>query len=360
MIKFLYFLILSVCIFSSFTNIKSRVLEFIVALGMFVLFAGNNFNSDYNLYLFSFITDDYERYEIGYTLYYKLMKMIGINSYHITLVILLIILFTIILFCLKKYSKNYIPFFLFLLMGELFIETVQIRTFAASVFLFAAITYFQDNKLKSLLFLLLAASFQMVGLFYFPFFAILFLKNGCILKNNKARYQFVLFLFILYVLLLLLNNIGKINLILLLIRLVANKISLFEHASNYFGGTNWGSIPFALLYLSNIVTLWYLNRDTKKFNLKYKESILDINIYAAFCIPLLFIDMNFYRVFRILNIANFAYYISVLSTTNRNITYRYLKNLSIVFIMQIAWFLNYYIRVPEIFNDILSNNLWLR
>lgn len=360
MIKFLYFIILSVCIISSFTNIKSRVLELIIIVGTFVLFAGNNFNSDYNLYLFSFITDDYERYEVGYTLYYKLMKQIGINSYHITLVILIILLFIIILFSLKKYSKNYIPFFLFLLMGELFIETVQIRTFVASVFLFAAITYFKDNKIKSLFFLLLAASFQMVGLFYLPFFAIILLKKGWIFKNNKSRYQFVFFLFIVYVLLLLLNNIGKINLILLFIRLITNKISLFEHASNYFGGTNWGSIPFVLLYLCNIVTLWYLNRDTKKFNLKYKEIILDINIYAAFCLPLLFIDMNFYRIFRILNITNFAYYISVLSITNKNITYRYLKNLSFVFIIQLAWFLNYYIRIPEIFNDILSNNIWLR
>lgn len=359
MITFIYIAMLTICLIYSLINKKSKIVSLFVSIGTFLLFAGNTSNSDSNLYLYSFLTGDYDRYEIGYKVLYDLFRKIGVSDYQITVVIIFVILTLISYFCVRKFTNNYLPFLLFLLISELFIETVQLRTFIASILLFAAITYYPENKVKSLIFCVLSASFQMVGLFYLPFFIYSMFKKDNIFENSKIKYQYVGVFLSIFALFLILNNFLDLNVILFIVEAIATKIPAFEHMTFYLGGTNWGSIPFVLLYLSNILTLWFINRNTNDSFLKYKSLILNINVYAALCLPLLFVDMNFYRIFRILNIANFAYYSSVLWCSHKRLSVNYLKKFGFICVVQLIWTVNYVVRVPEIFTDILSNNMWL-
>ena len=359
MITWLYFFMIIICFVFSVTNKKNNFISIFISIGTFLLFAGNTFNSDSNLYLYSFMTGDYDRFEVGYRLFYDFLIKVGVTNYQFTVIIIFLILSFLIYICIKKFTHNYMLILLLLLSSELFIETVQVRTFISSVLLFAAITYYPENKMKAIIFCILSGSFQMVGVFYIPFFIYSLLKKDRIFENNKIKYQYVILFLIAYLLLLLLNNFFHINIILVILKLIAKKIPALEHMTFYFGGTNWGSLPFVLLYLCNILNLWFINQNTNKSFLKYKNLILNINIYAALCLPLLFVDMNFYRIFRILNISNFAYFSSVFWSEHKRLTVNYLKKFGIIYITQIFWIINYIIRVPEIFKDILSNNMWI-
>ena len=365
MIKLIYFVILSVCFVCVLKNNKSKLITILAAIGTFIIFAGNNSNSDYNLYLFSFMMDDYERYEIGYKLYYEFYKKVGINNYQTTLIITFIVLGIIIYLMAKKITDNYIEIIFFLLISELFIDTVQIRILIASVFLFAAIVIYPIEKRKAFLLILISTSFQMVSLFYIPFFLIGMFKkkeanlNSENLLRNKNKYNLVFICLIVYMSLLIFNNVFNINFPLMIIGWLGHKWSVFEHVTYYFNGTAWGSIQFVILYLSNLLTIWYLRTNSKQIDSKYADIILNINIYAAFSIPFLFVDMNFYRLFRILNLANFVYYAMVLDYNRKNcITIKNLKMVGFVCLFQLTWFFSYLIRVPEIYNDIFKYNMW--
>lgn len=87
MIKVVYFSILLISFICVLKNNESKLVSSIVAIGGFSVFAGNNYNSDYNMYLFSMLNGDYDRYEIGYKLYYYTLKNLGIKDYQSTLVI---------------------------------------------------------------------------------------------------------------------------------------------------------------------------------------------------------------------------------------------------------------------------------
>lgn len=100
-------------------------------------------------------------------------------------------------------------------------------------------------------------------------------------------------LFGIYLILLLLNNVLHVNLPLIGIEFLANKWSVFEHVTYYFGGTAWGSIPSAGLYFVNLITVCYIRRYVKSYDDRYSDTIFNINIYAAFSLPLLFVDINF-------------------------------------------------------------------
>lgn len=360
MIEIIYFVLLFICFGCTLMNNKSKIFGMIGVIGAFIIFAGNNWNSDTNLYLFSFIKDDYERYEVGYQLYYSLFKTIGINDYQTTVIITFCILGIIVYLAMRKITNNYVAVLLLLLVTELFIETVQIRMMMASVFLFIAIYMYSINaKKRALIFILLSSSFQMSGLFFVPFFVIgLITKKGLHLKG-KNKYQFIGIFMIIYLILLLGNNILNINLPLILIGAIGKKITILKQASYYFGGTSWGSIQFVVLYFVNFITICYLRMNSKYPETTYNKVIMDINIYAAFSLPFLFVDMNFYRFFRMLNLSNFVYYASVLEQSKKNcLTIKNAKMIGIISISQIIWVASYLVRVPEIYTDIFLNNIW--
>lgn len=171
MIEMLYFFVLAICFVCVFFNNQSRIVALIGTVATFIIFAGNNSNSDYNLYLFSLMTDDYDRYEKGYQWYYNIYKSIGITDYQTTVIITFCLLGIIIYFTMKKITKNYCMVIFLLIIAELFIETVQIRMMIASVFIFVAVYMYSVNKRKiALLFSVFSCLFQMSGAFFIPFF----------------------------------------------------------------------------------------------------------------------------------------------------------------------------------------------
>lgn len=326
MVQIVYFVILIIGFCCLIKNNKSKINSVVLSIGIFVIFAGNNSNSDYNLYLYSMMTDDYDRYEIGYRLYYFIFKKIGITDYQETVIITFIILGILLYWGIKKITDNYVGVLFLLLISELFIGTVQFRTMIASVLLFDALILYKDNKKIALVIALISSSFQMVTLFFIPFFIIGLIKKENKYKIDKGKYELVGVLFGIYLILLLLNNVLHVNLPLIGIEFLANKWSVFEHVTYYFGGTAWGSIPFAGLYFVNLITVCYIRRYVKSYDDRYSDTIFNINIYAAFSLPLLFVDINFYRMFRVLNIANYVYYAWALGNNKKkSISFKQLK-----------------------------------
>ena len=88
--------------------------------------------------------------------------------------------------------------------------------------------------------------------------------------------------------------------------------------------------------------------------------IYTLNIYAAFSLPLLFVDINFYRMFRVLNIANYVYYAWALGNNKKkSISFKQLKMFGFVCGSQFFWVWSYLSRIPEIFTEIFKNNIWI-
>lgn len=360
MVQIVYFVILIIGFCCLIKNNKSKINSVVLSIGIFVIFAGNNSNSDYNLYLYSMMTDDYDRYEIGYRLYYFIFKKIGITDYQETVIITFIILGILLYWGIKKITDNYVGVLFLLLISELFIGTVQFRTMIASVLLFDALILYKDNKKIALVIALISSSFQMVTLFFIPFFIIGLIKKENKYKIDKGKYELVGVLFGIYLILLLLNNVLHVNLPLIGIEFLANKWSVFEHVTYYFGGTAWGSIPFAGLYFVNLITVCYIRRYVKSYDDRYSDTIFNINIYAAFSLPLLFVDINFYRMFRVLNIANYVYYAWALGNNKKkSISFKQLKMFGFVCGSQFFWVWSYLSRIPEIFTEIIKNNIWI-
>lgn len=360
MVEIIYFIILFMCFGCMLMNHKSKIIGLLGAIGGFIIFAGNNSNSDTNLYLFSFMTDDYERYEVGYKLYYSLLKTVGITDYQTTVIITFCVLGIIVYLVMRKITNNYVTVLCLLFIAELFIETVQIRTMIAAVFLFVAIyMYSIDGKKRALCFGIISSSFQMAGLFFVPFFLFgIITKEGLHLKG-KNKYKFIGLFLVMYLGLLLCNNILNINLPLIIIETIGRKIAMLKHASYYFGGTAWGSVQFVVLYFANLLTIWYFRANSRCPETTYSDVIMDINIYAALSLPFLFVDMNFYRFFRMLNLSNFIYYANVLEQSKKNcLTVRNAGMIGIICISQTLWVASYLMRVPEIYTDIFLNNLW--
>lgn len=360
MVQIVYFVILIIGFCCLIKNNKSKINSVVLSIGIFVIFAGNNSNSDYNLYLYSMMTDDYDRYEIGYRLYYFIFKKIGVTDYQETVIITFIILGILLYWGIKKITDNYVGVLFLLLISELFIGTVQFRTMIASVLLFDALILYKDNKKIALVIALISSSFQMVTLFFIPFFIIGLIKKENKYKIDKGKYELVGVLFGIYLILLLLNNVLHVNLPLIGIEFLANKWSVFEHVTYYFGGTAWGSIPFAGLYFVNLITVCYIRRYVKSYDDRYSDTIFNINIYAAFSLPLLFVDINFYRMFRVLNIANYVYYAWALGNNKKkSISFKQLKMFGFVCGSQFFWVWSYLSRIPEIFTEIFKNNIWI-
>lgn len=359
MIVTMYFFAIVMCFVCMLFNNRSKVVASIATIIVFIIFAGNNLNSDYNLYLFSWTTGDYDRYELGYKLYYDFLKKIGIKDYQTTIIITFLIIGIVVYLAMKKITQNYCTVLFLLLISELFIETVQIRTMIAAVFIFIAIYFYSTGAKKTaVLFAIISSLFQMTGGFFIPFFVIGLLKKDYLQIKERSKYQFIIAFVSVYFVLLLCNNVLHVNLPLLLIETIGNKFSIFKQASFYFGGTSWGSLQFIILYFANLFTVWYMKRNSRQLN-TYGQVIEDINIYASFSLPFLFVDMNFYRFFRILNLANFVFCASVMESGKKNcVTTKKCRLLGVLFISQIVWLISYLLRVPEIYTDIFSNNIW--
>ena len=370
MIKVVYFSILLIAFISVLKNNESKMVSSIVAIGGFSVFAGNNYNSDYNMYLFSMLNGDYGRYEIGYKLYYNILRYLGVKDYQFTLVITFCLLSIVGYIGARKVTTNLNAVMFLLISAELFIGTVQIRTLIAEVFLLVAAVYYPSNKKKAMLYSVVSASFQMVALFYVPFFFVGMVKDKIyipsakrILSNDKNKYSMIGIFLLMYIILLLLNNLSDINIPLMIVSAIGSKSSFFEHVTYYFGGTAWGSLLFVTLYFVNLMTIVYFKCHSKKFddsyNTKYGEVVLNLNVYASLSLPFLFVDMNFYRLFRILNLLNFVYFASILSLNSKyHLTKKHFKMISVLCCNQVVWIINYLYRIPEIYNDILKHNLW--
>lgn len=359
MIATLYFFVLAICFVCVFFNNQSRIVALIGTVAAFIIFAGNNSNSDYNLYLFSLMTDDYDRYEKGYQWYYNLYKSIGITDYQTTVIITFCLLGIIIYFTMKKITKNYCMVIFFLIIAELFIETVQIRMMIASVFIFVAVYMYSVNKRKiALLFSVFSCLFQMSGAFFIPFFIAGMVKREKKQISEKSKYQFIIGFFAVYLILLLCNNLLNINLPLLVISTVGKRFSILKQASFYFGGTSWGSVQFVVLYFVNLLSVCFIKHNTPEDSV-FGEAVENINMYAALSLPFLFVDMNFYRFFRILNLSNFVFFASAFEFRKRNVlTVKNFQMLAVLCASQICWVVSYVLRVPEIYTDIFSNNIW--
>lgn len=360
MIRIIYYVMLIIGLYCLLYNNKSKIAAILITIGSFFIFAGNNLNSDYNMYLYSMMSEDYDRYEVGYRLYYSIFNMLGIKDYQITVIVTFIILGILVWRASERITDNYVVVLFLLLLSEMFIGTVQFRTMIASVLLFVAIVTYQYGKKRALLIAIISSTFQMVTIFFIPFFIIgLLMKDSWVIKE-KGKYGLVIGAFCVYMVLLLLNNLLHINIPLIAISFLAHKWGAFEHVTYYFGGTAWGSLLFVGLYFMNLFTVSYLREHSKVLNNQYSEIIFNINIYAAFSLVLLFVDMNFYRIFRVLNLSNYVFIAWNLGLTKKRcVTIRYLKMIGAVCISQLFWIWNYLDRVPEIYNDIFKNNMWI-
>lgn len=348
---FMFFLI------SLYRKKQTQILSSIL-LVLFLIF--NTDNNDYETYKMIFANNNSSGLaEVGFEILIKIVKFFGGNDYRIILIILgILILFT--LFRYRKHIMN-LSFVIFLYFVFPFVlDIVQIRaTFMFFLVLNALLEYSNKNKIRTLILLLLAASFHNLGWIYlFVFLMIQFFtrSNKVILLPVISKNNLFFYIIILYF--------GSLNLLFgekiieFIIKYspfqrISTKLELYMTDSfNIDSLIGWGLI----LILDLIIFYFMINK--KKFLFDKNEYILINTLYLTLFFGIIMIGNLIYlfeisRFFRNLFIIKYILYgiLDKYLNSNEKILFRtYFTIVSTIFLFIYYWRgFNY--------NGIIKNNI---
>lgn len=303
MIQILYMFFVCLVFLISFVLNKrcNKILLLLVIIYMIILMGGNTQNPDYQLYKISYESSHFYEKDIGYGFLITICKYINLNFNQFKL-LTAIIGFLLIHFSVSKLVKNEWLFYLLYLIYPFFFDIVQIRNFLCMSFLIFATTLLTNNnrlnQIFFVLFVLIGASFQKIGLVYLPL--ILFINS-----KNKKIFKFILSFSIIFSVFIGLNKS-------LILNILAN-ISLLNNLKgleNYMKiNTNYGWIilwleqiiafvisRLALQIIENGIKKNLINKDSKLY--KYVNIVYFINLYCFIFLPLFSLDENYTRIIR--------------------------------------------------------------
>lgn len=340
----------------AFVKKEQKILSFALMFLAWILFWGNNNNPDYEVYLSIYNSNgEYttNSLEIGFIVLVKFFNLINFN-YEMFLMTISFLAFYLIHTTVRKLTTNYNYVYSLYFLFPLFIDIVQIRNFLMmAIFIYATRFLLENKKIKYLITILLASTFQMSAIALLPFVFI----------NNKGMNFFgrIIFLVSISSSIIILMNGKKIPYIDNLIDFSqSEKLSLyFETTTNYGFVLYWflQIISFALIVLSRKLYLKYENVNIENsIKMKYINLVYWINVFSFMYLPFYLLNSNFSRLLRNLVILNYivvAITTIVIKDKNERRLYIILTSIYILILFGILQFpfLN------EVIKPVLENNI---
>ncbi|MDE7257109.1 MAG: EpsG family protein, partial [Clostridia bacterium] len=189
-----------------------------------------------------------------------------------------------------------------------FIDTIQIRNLIVeSIFIFAARYLFTDKKfntLKYIICIFIACLFHKIALIYLILLV-------CKLKHRKPLINACFVLSVAAFLFFMVSRSSLRSLIILFTRILNLKTTY------NFTETRLAFIPVIALYFAELFVMAYYRRKIKNSRFscaeaKYLECIVEVQMLLAISLPLLLLNMNFYRIVRNILILKYIAYAMIL------------------------------------------------
>lgn len=364
MLKQIFLCLLVVNIVIVFLNKKSKIVTGLTLLGTFLIFGGNTLSVDYPGYKRAFDKLEYDEFEAGYVLFCTLLRRLGF-TYQSVVIFIEVIMLILIIWIVRKINGNYHIFFSAFLVFEQFMGIVQTRAFIAAVLLTVATIYLkQAERKKAILIMLFATTFhRSIGVFL-PFFIL----YGCKIKIKKFLWYITGISTITLFLVIGINLTTGINLLTSFVYSVLKITGTLEKASVYSETTRLGALLYGTFYFANLFCIMFIQKkyksDISKGSNDYGNLMLALNLYASLFLPFLVVSTIFYRFYRMLNIANYAYLCSVINKQSKHnfvgISIKKMESIACLMINCFLWGALHLYYSPNIYRLVFENNMFIQ
>ena len=281
----------------SFLQKKSKIVNFLTIVFLFVLFCGNTLNGDYWAYKWRYDAGEFNTFEIGYRTIATFCRNQGL-SYNAFITVLVVPLYILLIYHIKKTGINLSIFFSLYFSILVFYDINQVRNFVVVVILTVSMLFLmQGKKAIFIMGIAFSALFHSIAIVYF---ILLFIDEKKILKEK----YYYLIIFIISSICITLKVYGE---SLPIISWIISPMSE-NQGSVVYGETIMGIgfiIPF-ICYFANLFLVIYSKKIIVKNN-RYEENKLLVDmcykaiIASAFFLPLTILNLTFDRIFRNFN-----------------------------------------------------------
>lgn len=308
---YLYILIIAANLIIGFGGKKSKILSFLSYFLIIALMSLNTKGPDIGNYLYDYNANVSGQVLIpdkGYNLLrYSFSNFLKVDffTFHIFVAFICIALIRSTVLYAKANENLVIGLFMSYLF---FMDTIQMRNFIAeAIFIFAVRFLFVDKKLNTLKYILsiaIAFLFHKTALIYL-------ILVICKLKHRKPVIKIWFILSIAAFVFFMVSRSSLRGLIDLITKLLNLK------SSYNFTETRFASIPIVALYFTELLVLVYYrnkikNRNISSVEIKYLNCVIEIQMLLAISLPLLLLNIIFYRIIRNLMIIKYIAYAIVL------------------------------------------------
>lgn len=309
----------------------SNKLGIIFIIFMWVLFWSNTNNPDFFVYKAIYQNNanfTTQSLELGFILLVKLGNFIG-ASYHVFLMLITFVCFYLIHSTLKKITKElnlvYAMYFIF----PFFFDVIQLRNFIVmSILIYSTKYLLNNNKVKYIIAILIASSFQIIAIAYLPFVIINVRK-----RFSKSLIRFLAIASIFLSVIILINSKQIPFLTHILEFMNVSKLEIYFNSK-----TSYGFLLFWGLQILSYSMMWLTNKLFKKYNLvniddgrktNFIQLIYYFNLISFIFLPLFLLNSNFIRLIRNILILNYT----SIAITYRSIDDRFEKMAYLIFII---------------------------
>lgn len=342
-------------------NRENRFILLLTLVALGIIFVYGIDNADmiyYKPYYDTVSTRAFKATEIGFYLIVLLANKLSLGYIGLRLITFLwgqlFLMLGLNKLCLNKHL-----FIVLYCLFSFYIDDIQLRNFVASCIVFFAFSFLQDENdmsgcFKYILFVLLATTFHTSAIFYLSF---IWVK----LPYRKIWLQLLAILVFLLEIVIVIN--GK---RVPFISTIANIILANDtrRALQYFSSTTNGSVSVVILILLNIMLAYYTYRYTEKINGSGQSIVSSRNIFYCSIIqliwlPLLWINVEFYRFPRNMLLLHYATLCNFLVQEKRKPTKKKLVIIFMYIVNLIAWLYIAYYRISDwntIFEPIFYQN----
>lgn len=321
-------------------SFKEIIFLFLIFLSL-ILSIGNTNNQDYQNYSneYNMVTSagKFPPFELGFSLLMFVFSKIGLN-YHFFLGSVIVTGMILNICAIKKISKNKLIPLLLMLIFPFLLNVIQLRVYLASAFLIIGVLFLLQKKhIKTVVFFLLAVSFQKISLVLIPLI-ILTKLNSKIFSIISIIISIVLFYLV---------QTGE---IIKLAQLVMNDYQLYYYFSATSKLTITGLLVITISQYFIPLTISYIYRNKDYFS----DFMYKYNLYILMFFPLIILSYEFTRIPRMIMLLNYILWSNIfMSIKNRK--YKLLFFVLVIFQVIISWYALQGVGV----NTIFANNIFV-
>lgn len=291
MLLILYILIVIINFMYIILKKKNNMLIYLSFFLIFFILLGNSKIPDYSIYDGNYIGNtsrDYIIQEYGYNFLVKLGRTLSLSYYNFKALTILFSL-CIINIVLSKLKGNKHFFIFFYMISNIFLDSVQARMFIGLPFCLLSFYFLsrEENK-KAIFFIFLSLMIHYIYTFFFIFILFFYINQ----RNKRVLNFFIEMFFLLNLVIVFFAE--KLNFLNKFSPGIYKKIQMYTREK-----TNLSIIVVIIFYyLTYIIYKKYLK--TLKKEDRYENTIKVFIKISSIVIPLFFLNMNFYRILKII------------------------------------------------------------